>query len=109
MDVCIADSGITIWGTYQKKGAVSVTTDKDAISNAANGKSTKESPENEGRGSGIPPSKGMLVEGLGGKYFLCSGNVFLIKTGLKEEIIELPSSIQWPGTLVLLRILYQKL
>ena len=22
MDVCIADTGITIWGTYQKKGAV---------------------------------------------------------------------------------------
>lgn len=104
MDVCIADTGITILGTYQKIGAVSITTDKDAISNAANGKSTKENPENEGRGYGIPSSKGMLVEGLGGKYFLCSGNAFLIKTGLKEEIIELPSSIQWPGTLVILRI-----
>lgn len=104
MDICIADTGITILGTYQEKGVAFITTDKDAIAYAANGKSTKENPENEGRGYGIPTSKRMLVEGLGGKYFLCSGRAFLIKTRIKEEIIALPSSLQWPGTLVVLRI-----
>lgn len=108
MDVCIADTGITVLGTYQRKGVISISNDMDAIANAANGKSTKENPDNEGRGYGIPSSKQMLVDGLGGKYFIYSGRAFLIKTRLKEEIIGLPTSLQWPGTLVVLRIPVQK-
>jgi len=106
IDICVADTGITILGTYQEKGENYITTDKLAINNAANGKSTKERPENEGRGYGISTSKKMLVNGLKGKYLLFSGKAFLLKTIDKEEVIEIPDDYYWKGTLVQLRIPY---
>jgi len=106
IDICVADTGVTILGTYQEKGENHITTDKLAINNAANGKSTKERPENEGRGYGISTSKKMLVNGLKGKYLLFSGKAFLLKTVDKEEVIEIPDDYYWKGTLVQLRIPY---
>jgi anti-sigma regulatory factor (Ser/Thr protein kinase) len=106
IDICVADSGITILGTYKEKGEQHIITDKDAISNAANGNSTKQRPENEGRGYGISTSKKMLVNGLRGKYLLLSGKSFLIKTIEKEEVIEIPDKFYWKGTIVALRVPY---
>lgn len=106
IDICIADTGITILGSYQEKGEIDITTDKLAINNAANGKSTKERPENESRGYGISTSKEMLVSGLKGKYLLFSGKAFLIKTTDKEEIVDIPDDYYWKGTIVILRIPY---
>jgi len=106
IDICIADAGIGILRTYQDRGDEDASTDKEAISNAAIGKSTKERPGNESRGYGITTSKAMLVNGLNGKYFLLSGKAFLIKTIEKEEIIEIPENLYWKGTIVALRIPY---
>lgn len=106
IDICIADTGIGILNTYLEKGDIPITTDKEAVMLAANGKSTKNRPENESRGYGISTSKEMLVSGLMGKYFLMSGRAFLIKTIEKEEIIEIPSSLNWKGSIVALRIPY---
>jgi hypothetical protein len=75
-----------------------------AINFAANGKSTKDSPENEGRGFGIRTSKKMLVDGLKGKYLLLSGGAFLIKTIDKEEVVEVPANLYFKGTILLLRV-----
>jgi hypothetical protein len=61
IDICIVDTGITILGTYREKGELNIDSDKLAINSAANGKSTKDRPENESRGFGIRTSKEMLV------------------------------------------------
>jgi hypothetical protein len=104
IDICVVDRGITILGTYKEKGEASIISDKLAISSAANGKSTKDRPENEGRGFGISTSKDMLVNGLKGKYLLFSGGAFLIKTIDKEEIVGIPSNLYFKGTMLLLRV-----
>jgi anti-sigma regulatory factor (Ser/Thr protein kinase) len=106
LDVCIADAGISILGSYKQNNIPGVDTDKSAIQNAAVGKSTKDRPPAESRGFGISTSKKMLADGLKGKYFLYSGNAFLIKTIVKEEIVEIPDKLNWEGTIVALRIPY---
>lgn len=107
IDICIADTDVGILATYQENGD-NIVTDKEAISKAANGNSTKDLPENESRGFGISTSKKMLANGLKGKYFLLSGNAFLIKTFENEEIIEIPKNLNWKGTIVALRIPYNE-
>lgn len=101
MDLCIADNGISILGSYKATNVTGINTDAEAIQSAVNGKSTK--PEPGGRGFGIRTSKKMLVNGLKGKYFLLSGNAFLLSTVTSEDIVHLPSLI-WSGTILALRI-----
>lgn len=70
IDICIADEGITILGSYVKNGNVGIVTDVDALKNASIGISTKNLPDAENRGYGIVTSKKMLAEGLKGQFFL---------------------------------------
>ena len=72
-DICIGDTGIGLLGSYKNAGRANITTHRDAIINAANGVSTKNRPEAEGRGFGISTSLDMLVNGLKGKFALLSG------------------------------------
>ncbi len=102
MDVCIADNGLSILGAYNESGFSEITTDELAIQNAVSGKSTKH--EAHSRGFGIRTSKKMLVNGLKGKYFLLSGNAFIIHSISQEEIITLPVPLKWKGTILALRI-----
>lgn len=104
IDICIADTGITILGAYQEKNGKDVNTDKRAIILAANGNSTKDRPGNESRGFGIRTSKEMLVDGLKGKYLLLSGGAFVIKTIDKEEVVEVPPELFFKGTILMLRV-----
>lgn len=104
IDICVVDTGITILGAYKEKEELNIISDKVAISSAANGKSTKDRPESEGRGFGIRTSKQMLVDGLKGKYLLLSGGAFLIKTIDKEEVVEIPSNLYFKGTALFLRV-----
>jgi len=64
---------------------VDITSSIEAINSAANGVSTKNRPEAEGRGFGISTSFDMLVNGLKGKYAVMSGNAFMSKNSLNEE------------------------
>lgn len=106
IDICVGDGGIGILGSYQQAGRSDIATDRDAVIKAANGVSTKNRPEAEGRGFGISTSLNMLVNGLRGKYFLLSGTAFLIKTLATEEVVTVPDSLHWPGTIVALRVPY---
>ena len=72
LDVCIADRGVTLLGSYQKLQGNEIVTDMEAIKAANRGISSKNLPDAENRGYGIRTSKGMLVDGLGGQYMMIS-------------------------------------
>jgi hypothetical protein len=101
LDICIADTGTGILGSYQKTGNTEITSDSKALEYAINGKSTKLITET--RGYGIDTSRRMLVEGLNGKYVLFSGKAIYIYTNELEQITPL-QEFGWNGTLLALQI-----
>lgn len=101
IDICIADTGSGIWGSYIKTENTNVTSHTKALQFAINGKSTKQITET--RGYGINTSRRMLVEGLKGKYVLFSGNALYIYTNELEQITPLKTS-GWNGTLLALQL-----
>lgn len=102
LDICICETGIGILGSYQKTNFTDVTSDIEALKQAINGKSTKQIAET--RGYGIDTSRRMLVDGLGGQYFLMSGSALYVYTNEIEQIIPLDCTKHWPGTVLALRI-----
>ena len=108
LDVCIADNGITILGSYRKIPEKGIVTDAEAIRWASAGISTKNVPGAENRGYGIGTSKKMLVNGLGGEYFILSGGAFHIKNQSRDHYVTLPPTLRWQGTIIALRIPFHK-
>lgn len=107
IDLVIADDGITILGSYinSRKYLNEINGDEaKALSLAIKGKSTKNLPETENRGYGISSSKRMLVEGLNGSFFMLSGGAFHRHDINSNVSIKLPPSINWNGTIILMRI-----
>jgi anti-sigma regulatory factor (Ser/Thr protein kinase) len=106
--LCIADSGITIPGNYQRTGLYQLEIDGDpaeALRLANEGRSTKNRPETENRGYGISTSKRMLVEGLGGSFFMLSGSAFhRYENHSLNYYADISRFFRWDGTLILLRI-----
>ena len=108
IDLCIADSGITIPGNYKRVGLYQEEIDGDpaeALRLANEGRSTKNRPDAENRGYGISTSKCMLVEGLGGSFFMLSGSAFhrYERHGL-NYYANVSRFFHWHGTIILLRI-----
>lgn len=108
IDICIADNGISILGSYIKAKKDGITNDVEALKNAGTGVSTKNRPEAENRGYGITTCKNMLSKGLKGKYFLLSGQAFHSMTEYETSYVGLPDNIKWDGTIVALRIPYSE-
>jgi hypothetical protein len=108
IDICIADNGITLLGSYVKNNCHDIIDDLDALKNACTGKSTKNRPDAENRGYGITTSKRMLVEGLNGMFFLFSGAAFHFMNKEGQSFVKLPKTIRWDGTIVALRIPYDE-
>ncbi len=106
-DLCVADRGVTLLGSYQKLAGNDIITDSEAIKAANRGISSKNRPEAENRGYGIHTSKRMLVDGLSGQYLMISGNSFYLKRPGFDSFYVLPEGIRWNGTIVALRIPYQ--
>ena len=50
----------------------------------------------------------MLSKGLGGTYFLLSGQAFHLMSEEETSYIGLPDYIKWDGTIVALRIPYKE-
>lgn len=49
--------------------------------------------------------KGALVHGIGGSFFMLSGSAFhRLYPGEEEKYVNLPKSINWQGTIILMRI-----
>lgn len=108
LDICIADSGITLLGSYQQSGKYEIDSDIEAISAANRGISTKNLPNAENRGFGIGTTKKMLIDGLGGQYMMLSGSAVHIKSRDIDNNLNLPENIRIDGTIVAMRIPYQK-
>ncbi|WP_143959144.1 hypothetical protein [Litoribacter populi] len=100
MDICIADKGIGLLGSYQKyegeRDFSQISNHLLAVDSAIKGNSTKPIPEK--RGYGIATSRRMLIEGLGGHFVYLTGNALLIN----EEMSNFGEYFQ--GTIALIRI-----
>lgn len=106
LDICIADSGITLLGSYRTLPDNEIESDLEAIQAANRGISTKNLPNAENRGYGIITSKKMLVDGLGGSFIMMSGNAMHLYNSEYRRFIETPSAIRWNGTIIALRVPY---
>lgn len=107
INLVLADDGITVYGSYiQTKKHLDKIQNNEAIALelANNGYSTKDLPKNESRGYGISTSKKMLVEGLHGSFFMLSGSAFHRHDRNGSPYALLPESINWAGTIILMRI-----
>lgn len=103
INLCIADSGITIYGSYvgNKDYAEEINSEADAMKLAMTGHSTKDSNE---RGFGLSSSKRLLVNGLKGSFFVLSGGAFYRYENDKENYVELPDGLGWNGTIILMKV-----
>ena len=107
LDICIADDGITVFGSYVKTGKFLDEikgNEAEALKLANKGYSTKNLPDIENRGYGISTSKSMLVDGLNGGFFMLSGGAFHRHDSTGSDYISLPKMMNWGGTIVLMRI-----
>lgn len=102
MDICIVDRGEGILQSYHNNKFNQFKNHEEALREAVNGLSTKNYEGN--RGYGIRTSRNMLVGGLGGSYFMFSGNSFYIWNSEIEQIAALNVEYNWSGTIVALRI-----
>lgn len=107
INLCIADTGITINGSYQKAKLYLDEingNEVEALKLANEGYSTKNRPEAENRGYGISTSKEMLVVGMKGAFFMLSGGAFHRYENGANDYFDLRDIFRWNGTVILLRI-----
>ena len=105
--VFISDTGRSIYSSYVSDSRYidSVTElESSGLLMALSGKSTKDRPENENRGYGISKSRKLVVEGLGGEFFILSGSAFARHDANGEIVADLAGDFRWNGTAVLLKI-----
>lgn len=107
LDICIADSGITLLGSYKTLADNEIENDIEAIQAANRGISTKNLPNAENRGYGIITSKKMLVDGLNGSFVMMSGNALHLYNSTYKKFVEAPTNIRWNGTIISLRVPYK--
>jgi len=107
INICIADDGISVFGSYVKARRyldIIDSNEMEALRLANEGYSTKDLPESENRGFGISTTKRMLVEGLKGDFFMLSGSAFHRHDVNGSDYVKLPDMMNWMGTIVLMRI-----
>ena len=107
INLCIADTGISIAGSFEKAGLYQEEIDgneAEALKLANEGYSTKNRPEAENRGYGISTSKSMLVNGMKGAFFMLSGGAFHRYENGANYYIDLKNLFRWNGTIILMRI-----
>lgn len=107
--ICIADNGISIHGSFQDKGREEYmrligSDHAEALRYSIKGISTKNLPGNESRGYGLSTNLDMVVNGLSGQFLLISGNAFYRADAEGEQFINLPTGMNWDGTIIMVRI-----
>ena len=104
INIIIADWGVTIYGSYvaaQKHLDKLGNSDAEALNLAQNGYSVKNLPNAENRGYGISSNINMIVNGLHGEFATLSGNALMLHSAGKRQILDLPSEVDFKGTMVL--------
>ena len=104
-DVCIADTGGTVLGSYKENLRTSdIGSDIEALQSAVSGISAKNLPEAENRGFGLRTSIKMLTEGLAGEFLISSGDAAFAANCNAKQFIELPMGVKFKGTIISFRI-----
>ena len=101
VDVCVADNGVSIQGTYDMFD-IDYVDGVDALRKALRGISTKPDAGHE-RGYGLRTTTKMVCEGLHGSVLLSSNDATLYKDGTDEPTAVLPDQ-QWSGTVFAARL-----
>lgn len=107
IDICLADLGVTIYGSYVQSGKFLEyigNNAAEALNMAKDGYSTKNRPDAENRGYGISSNVKMITEGLNGTFAMLSGNALMINLRGEMQVASLPVEIEWPGTCIIIRI-----
>lgn len=104
IDICIADNGKTVLGSYNAAQGNEISSDLEAMQAANRGISTKNLPDAENRGYGITTSRNMLVKGLGGTFLMMSGDAVYINSPKIQRFVQMPQGLGVKGTLVAMRI-----
>lgn len=107
LNLCIADNGISIYGSFVSSGKFDtklLANQGEVLNMALSHCSTKNRPEAENRGFGLPTTKNMLANGMNGSFFIMSGNAFHRHDRFGEQTVTMPTNIEWDGTIVLLKI-----
>ena len=107
LDVCIADNGKTVLGSYEALQGNEISSDLEAMQAANRGISTKNLPNAENRGYGITTSRNMLVNGLGGTFLMISGEAVHVSSPSVRRFVQLPEGYGICGTMVSIRIPYR--
>ncbi len=105
--IMICDTGRSIYSSYASDDRYrdSLTfQESSGLLMALGGRSTKDRPETENRGYGISKSRKLVVDGLGGEFFILSGSAFVRHDANGEVLVDLPGDFRWNGTAVLLKI-----
>lgn len=107
IDICLADQGVTIYGSYVQSGKyLDYIGDNaaEALNMAKDGYSTKNRPDAENRGYGISSNVKMITEGLNGTFAMLSGNALMINLRGNMQVASLPEEMEWSGTCIMIRI-----
>ncbi len=107
INLCIVDKGISIYGSFIRSGKFlieNLVNEGDVLNMAISHYSTKNLPDEENRGFGLPTTKNMLVEGMGGSFFILSGGAFHRHDSHGQQTVALPPGFSWDGTFILLKI-----
>jgi len=100
LDMCIVDRGVGLVGSYKKVLNLKLS-DEEAIKEALEGRSTKNSNE---RGYGIATSERIICEALKGEFLLISGKAAFYSSPHQGGIIYTLPKFDWNGVIVAYRI-----
>jgi len=103
VEICIADRGITILGSYENNQDPDIKTDLEALQAANRGISTKNRPDAENRGYGLMTTQRMIVSGLGGAFAMISGSTIYVNDHKGRRFIDSASEMRIQGTIVAMR------
>lgn len=102
LDLCVADDGISIPGSYEEFG-LEFSDDEDAIKKALIESISTKPDSGYNRGYGLRTTSNMICDGLHGDVILSSGNATLCRHG-GESPLSILSSFEWPGTVFIARL-----
>lgn len=105
--IVINDSGRSIYSSYASDDRYLnnlTELESSGLVMAFLGKSTKDRPESENRGYGISKSRGLVVDGLNGEFYILSGSALAIHDKKGVSVTDLPDDIRWNGTSIFLKI-----
>ena len=108
LEVCIADKGITVLGSYRANSDADISSDLEALQAANRGISTKNRPNAENRGYGLMTTKKMAVSGLGGAFAMISGSTIFVYDKNGRKFIDSSNSLHIPGTIITIQVPYSK-